>query len=137
MTYEEFKIIQSTIPNEPGVYRYFSIEDEIIYIGKAKDLRKRVSSYFTKNDHTYRIQRMIKTIHRIEFTIVDTEQEAFLLENALIKNHQPRYNILLRDDKTYPFICIKKQRNLNLQFGTSPNNSKILNNWALRQMPTS
>ena len=109
MTYEEFKIIQSTIPNEPGVYRYFSIEDEIIYIGKAKDLRKRVSSYFTKNDHTYRIQRMIKTIHRLEFTIVDTEQEAFLLENALIKNHQPRYNILLRDDKTYPFICIKKE----------------------------
>jgi excinuclease ABC subunit C len=109
MTYEEFKIIQSTIPNEPGVYRYFSIEDEVIYIGKAKDLRKRVSSYFTKNDHTYRIQRMIKTIHRLEFTIVDTEQEAFLLENALIKNHQPRYNILLRDDKTYPFICIKKE----------------------------
>lgn len=109
MTYEEFKKIQPTIPNEPGVYRYFSEEGEIIYIGKAKDLRKRVSSYFTKNDHTYRIQRMIKTIHRLEFTIVDTEQEAFLLENALIKNHQPRYNILLRDDKTYPFICIKKE----------------------------
>lgn len=109
MTYEEFKIIQPSIPNEPGVYRYFSAEDEIIYIGKAKDLRKRVSSYFTKNDHTYRIQRMINAIHRLEFTIVDTEQEAFLLENALIKNHQPRYNILLRDDKTYPFICIKKE----------------------------
>lgn len=109
MTSEEYRQIRDTIPEQPGVYRYFNQEGAIIYIGKAKDLRKRVSSYFTKNDHSYRISKMVQQIARIEFTIVNNEQEAFLLENSLIKHHQPRYNIDLKDDKTYPYICIKKE----------------------------
>lgn len=109
MTPEEFKPLRLTIPENPGVYRYFNQADEILYIGKAKDLRKRVTSYFTKGDHSTRIARMIRQIARIEFTIVATEQDAFLLENSLIKSYRPRYNIQLRDDKTYPFICIKKE----------------------------
>ncbi|MFN8276194.1 MAG: excinuclease ABC subunit UvrC [Chitinophagales bacterium] len=111
MTYEQFVAqYRDTIPNQPGVYRYFNSDNEIIYIGKAKDLRKRVSSYFTKNDHTNRIRMMIHAIQRLEFTIVETEQDALLLENSLIKEHQPRYNVSLRDDKTYPYIVIKKER---------------------------
>lgn len=109
MTSEEYRQIRDTIPEQPGVYRYFNQEGAIIYIGKAKDLRKRVSSYFTKNDHSHRISKMVQQIARVEFTIVNNEQEAFLLENSLIKHHQPRYNIDLKDDKTYPYICIKKE----------------------------
>ncbi len=109
MTSEEYKIYRDTIPGQPGIYKYISETEEIIYIGKAKDLKKRVSSYFSKNDHSNRIQRMIHFINKIEFVIVDTEQDAFLLENSLIKKYQPRYNVMLKDDKTYPFICIKKE----------------------------
>ncbi|MCS6935451.1 MAG: excinuclease ABC subunit UvrC [Chitinophagales bacterium] len=109
MTPDEFKEIRHTIPEAPGVYRYYDAAGEVLYIGKAKDLRKRVSSYFLKNDHSNRITRMVRQIARIEFTIVSTEQDAFLLENSLIKSYRPRYNIQLRDDKTYPFICIKKE----------------------------
>ncbi len=109
MTYEEFKPLRDTIPNLPGIYKYMNANGDIIYIGKAKDLKKRVSSYFTSNDHTHRIKRMIHFIHTIEFVIVDTEQDAFLLENSLIKKYLPRYNVMLRDDKSYPFICIKKE----------------------------
>jgi len=110
LTAEEFRAqYQQTIPNQPGVYRYFSDSNEILYIGKAKDLRKRVSSYFTKGDLSFRIKTMVRSIARIEFTIVGTEQDAFLLENALIKQYQPRYNIDLKDDKTYPYIVIKNE----------------------------
>jgi excinuclease ABC subunit C len=109
MTSEEFKGFRDALPSQPGIYKYLSEEDQIIYIGKAKDLKKRVSSYFTKNDHSYRISRMVFLIRKIEFVIVDTEQDAFLLENSLIKKYQPRYNVMLKDDKTYPFICIKKE----------------------------
>ncbi|HWB62346.1 MAG TPA: excinuclease ABC subunit UvrC, partial [Chitinophagales bacterium] len=109
MTSEEFKSYRDSIPSLPGIYKYLDEHENIIYIGKAKDLKKRVSSYFTKNDHTNRIKRMIFLIRNIEFVIVDTEQDAFLLENSLIKKYQPRYNVMLKDDKTYPFICIKNE----------------------------
>ena len=109
MTSEEFKLYRESLPNQPGIYKYINEQGDIIYIGKAKDLRKRVSSYFTNNMHTNRIKRMIHFIHKFEFVIVDTEQDAFLLENSLIKKYQPRYNVMLKDDKTYPFLCIKKE----------------------------
>jgi len=94
------------IPSEPGVYRYFSEEEEIIYVGKAKNLKNRVSSYFVKNHADRKTQRLVSQIRRIEFTIVHTEFDALLLENQLIKRYQPRFNILLRDDKSYPFIKV-------------------------------
>jgi excinuclease ABC subunit C len=110
MTTEEFKTFRETIPNLPGIYKYLNEAGDIIYIGKAKDLKKRISSYFfSKNDHSYKTKRLVHQIRHIEFVIVDTEQDAFLLENSLIKKYQPRYNIMLKDDKTYPFICIKKE----------------------------
>lgn len=97
------------IPNKPGVYQYFDKNDKIIYIGKAKDLRKRVSSYFVKNVDSFKTKLLIKNIFNIKFIVVDTEQDALLLENTLIKKHQPKYNILLKDDKTFPWICVKKE----------------------------
>jgi excinuclease ABC subunit C len=109
MTQEQFQIIAHTIPHQPGIYKYFDDKEELIYVGKAKDLRKRVSSYFSNTIDSFKTQQLVKRIHHFEFTIVDSEQDAFLLENALIKEYQPRYNINLKDDKTYPFIVIKKE----------------------------
>ncbi|HLP52754.1 MAG TPA: excinuclease ABC subunit UvrC [Chitinophagales bacterium] len=109
MTFEEYKAFRDTLPSQPGIYKYLGENNEIMYIGKAKDLKKRVSSYFTKTDHSRRIQQLVNFIRKIEFVIVDTEQDAFLLENSLIKKYQPKYNVMLKDDKTYPFICIKKE----------------------------
>lgn len=100
-----------TIPNNPGVYQYYDSEGKIIYVGKAKDLKKRVSSYFTKDQsENGKTQMLVKKIVDIKFIIVDTELDALLLENNLIKKYQPRYNVLLKDDKTYPWICIKNER---------------------------
>ncbi|MEO0580993.1 MAG: excinuclease ABC subunit UvrC [Bacteroidota bacterium] len=99
------------LPHEPGVYRFLNKKGTIIYIGKAKNLRKRVGSYFTSGRlHSYRIQHMVRNIDDIAYTVVNSEVEALLLENNMIKNHQPRYNILLKDGKTYPYICIKNER---------------------------
>jgi excinuclease ABC subunit C len=98
------------LPHRPGVYKYFDVTDTIIYVGKAIDLRKRVSSYFTKQDHNKKTQQLVKNINRIEFTIVDSESDAFLLENNLIKQHQPKYNILLKDGKTYPYLLLTNER---------------------------
>jgi len=110
VTPEEFREkYQQTVPFEPGVYRYYSSSDDILYIGKAKDLRKRVTSYFSKTDMSFRIKSMVHQIARIEFTIVSTEQDAFLLESAFIKQYQPPYNIQLKDDKSYPYIVIKNE----------------------------
>src|ERR1700722_7594921 len=109
MTFEDFKLIRDTIPSLPGIYKYLNEGGDIIYIGKAKDIKKRVSSYFLKNDHSYKIERMVHSAVKIEFVIVDTEQDALVLENSLIKKYQPRYNVMLKDDKSYPFICIKKE----------------------------
>lgn len=109
MTPEEFRIIAPSIPHQPGVYRYFSKANEIIYVGKAKDLRKRVSSYFNKTFVGYKTHELVKHIHHIEFTVVDSEQDAFFLENSLIKELQPKYNIDLKDDKSFPYIIIKNE----------------------------
>ncbi|NUM49792.1 MAG: excinuclease ABC subunit UvrC [Flavobacteriales bacterium] len=100
----------SYFPNQPGVYRFYNSDGKIIYVGKAKDLKKRVSSYFTKQPESGKTALMIKQIADIKTIVVNTEVEALLLENTLIKEFKPRYNILLKDDKTYPWICIKKER---------------------------
>ncbi len=109
MTADQFQQLAPTIPQQPGVYQYYDESNILLYVGKAKDLRKRVSSYFVKNLTSYKTHELVKRIHRIAFTIVDSEHDAFLLENSLIKEYQPRYNIMLKDDKTYPFIVIKKE----------------------------
>lgn len=109
MTVSEFQNITHTIPNLPGIYKYYDAKKTLLYVGKAKNLRKRVSSYFTKAFTNYKTHDLVFRIHHIEFTIVDSEQDAFLLENSLIKQYQPRFNINLKDDKSYPFIVIKNE----------------------------
>ena len=99
-----------TLPNEPGVYQYFDKNEVIIYIGKAKNLKKRVASYFSKTHENGKTKVLVTKIVSIKHIVVETETDALLLENNLIKKHKPRYNILLKDDKTYPWICIKKER---------------------------
>lgn len=110
MTSQHLKDIISRLPDTPGVYKYFDKDGVLIYIGKAKKLKKRVSSYFTKTHHDSRKTTMlVERIADIQFTLVDSEVDALLLENSLIKKFQPKFNINLKDDKTYPFICIKKE----------------------------
>jgi excinuclease ABC subunit C len=109
MTNSEFQYIVQTIPREPGIYKYYNEKNELLYVGKAKDIRKRVSSYFLKNLTSYKTHELVSRIHHIEFTIVNSEQDAFFLENSLIKNFQPRFNINLKDDKSYPYIVIKNE----------------------------
>ncbi|TGV02321.1 excinuclease ABC subunit UvrC [Flavivirga rizhaonensis] len=99
-----------TLPNAPGVYQYFDANDTILYVGKAKNLKKRVSSYFTKTHDNGKTRVLVKKIARIKHIVVETETDALLLENNLIKKHMPRYNVMLKDDKSYPWICIKKER---------------------------
>lgn len=99
-----------TLPNSPGVYQYFDVDGNIIYVGKAKNLKKRVSSYFTKTHDNGKTRVLVKKIVNIKHIVVETETDALLLENNLIKKHKPRYNVLLKDDKTYPWICVKKER---------------------------
>lgn len=100
----------STLPENPGVYQFYDIEDKILYVGKAKNLKKRVSSYFTKNHDTGKTRVLVKKIKAIKHIVVPTESDALLLENNLIKKYRPRYNVLLKDDKSYPWICIKNER---------------------------
>lgn len=109
MTQKEFSAIAHTIPIQPGIYKYYNAENELLYVGKAKHLRKRVSSYFSKTFTSYKTHELVQRIHHIEFTIVNNEQDAFLLENTLIKEFQPKFNINLKDDKSYPYIVIKKE----------------------------
>jgi excinuclease ABC subunit C len=109
MTSSEFQHIASSIPQQPGIYKYFNTGNELIYVGKAKNIRKRVSSYFSKTFTTYKTHELVQRIARIEFTIVNSEQDAFLLENSLIKQFQPLFNINLKDDKSYPYIVIKNE----------------------------
>jgi excinuclease ABC subunit C len=105
---DDLKPILSTIPNKPGVYRYFDKDGTLIYVGKAKNLKRRVSSYFNK-EQTGKTRVLVSRIADIKFIVVESESEALLLENNLIKQYKPRYNIMLKDDKTYPWICVKNE----------------------------
>ena len=110
MSNQDLDIQIKTLPHEPGVYQYYDANDKLIYVGKAKDIKKRVSSYFTKQ-HTYgKTKVLVKNIMQIKHIVVNTENDALLLENNLIKKYQPRYNVLLKDDKSYPWICLKNER---------------------------
>jgi len=110
MVHNAYQAIKQTLPTEAGVYRYYNTKNEVIYVGKAKNLKKRVASYFTKKHDNYKTSVLVKQIVKIEYTVVETEQDALLLENTLIKKFQPRYNVNLKDDKSYPYICIKNER---------------------------
>lgn len=104
------KVQLSTLPSSPGVYQFYDVNEKILYVGKAKDLKKRVSSYFTKNHEQGKTRVLVKKVRNIRHIVVPTESDALLLENNLIKKYQPRYNVMLKDDKTYPWICIKNER---------------------------
>lgn len=106
---ESLRATLSSLPDSPGVYQYYDKDGEILYVGKAKNLKKRVSSYFQKNHDTGKLYMLVRRIDRINYIVVQTEWDALLLENSLIKKHQPRYNVMLKDDKTYPWICIKNE----------------------------
>ena len=105
---ENSKSIISLLPDKPGVYQFIDYSDNILYVGKAKNLKKRVTSYFSKNQSGKTVL-LLKRAADIKHIVVENESDALLLENNLIKKHQPRYNILLKDDKTFPWICIKKE----------------------------
>ena len=110
MISDKIKSILKTIPTDPGVYRYYDDKGEIIYVGKAKNLKRRVHSYFNKQQQSRKVSVLVSRIADIRFTVVNSEMEALLLENNFIKQYKPRYNILLKDDKTYPWICIKNEK---------------------------
>ena len=109
MKLDAIEIQIKSLPEVPGVYQYYDKQEKIIYIGKAKNLKKRVSSYFNRILDNHKTRLLVKNINRIEHVVVDSEMDALLLENNLIKKYKPRYNILLKDDKTYPWICLEKQ----------------------------
>jgi len=108
-TEHDLKVQISLLPDAPGVYQYFDKTGKIIYVGKAKSLKKRVSSYFNKNQDNNKTRILVSHIHQLKFIVVESELDALLLENNLIKTYQPKYNIALKDDKTYPWIVIKKE----------------------------
>ncbi len=108
---EKLKKAISGLPDSPGVYRYYNTEGTLIYVGKAKSLKKRVSSYFNKqSQYNRKTEKLVSEISNIEFTLANTEFDALLMENNFIKQNQPKYNILLKDDKTFPYLCILKER---------------------------
>ena len=109
MKLDSIEIQIKSLPQVPGVYQYYDKQEKIIYIGKAKNIKKRVGSYFNRVFDNHKTRLLVKNIDRIEHVVVDTEMDALLLENNLIKKYKPRYNILLKDDKTYPWICLEKQ----------------------------
>ena len=122
----KLKNIVSNMPEQPGSYQYYDDKGTIIYVGKAKNLKRRVSSYFHKEVDRYKTKVLVSKIHNLTYTVVNTEEDALLLENSLIKKYNPRYNVLLKDGKTYPSICITNEpfprifstRNINKKWGT-------------------
>src|SRR5690606_28971527 len=110
MATPSLEILIKTLHEAPGVYQYFDAEGTILYVGKAKNLKKRVSSYFTKQHDTGKTRVLVKKIAAVKHIVVASETDALLLENNLIKKHKPRYNVMLKDDKSYPWICIKNER---------------------------
>ena len=111
MTTEDYKELAPTLPKQPGVYRFIDAEGIILYVGKAKNLKNRLSSYFgARSDRRHKTRALVKNADHIEYTIVETEADALLLENTLIKKYQPRYNVSLKDGKSYSYLCIKKER---------------------------
>ncbi|MDC7995125.1 excinuclease ABC subunit UvrC [Altibacter sp. HG106] len=110
MAEASLKLQISTLPNDPGVYQYYDKNEKLLYVGKAKNLRKRVASYFTKKHDNARTRLLVRKIEKIKHIVVATETDALLLENNLIKKYQPRYNVMLKDDKSYPWLCIKNER---------------------------
>jgi excinuclease ABC subunit C len=104
------------LSSKPGVYRMYNARDEVIYVGKAKNLKKRVSSYFRKNVDSVKTQSLVTHIAKMDVTVVSSETEAFLLENNFIKKYRPRYNVVLRDDKSYPFIFLSEHKHPKLGF---------------------
>lgn len=104
------KLQITTLPNQPGVYQYYDKEGKLLYVGKAKNLKKRVASYFNKEHDNARTRLLVRKIHNVKHIVVATETDALLLENNLIKKYQPRYNVMLKDDKSYPWLCIKNER---------------------------
>ncbi len=125
-TSEKIALILKSLPDKPGVYRYFDENGKIIYVGKAKNLKRRVSSYFNKTHDSSKLRVLVSKIRDIETTVVDTEWEALLLENSMIKQYKPRYNILLKDDKTYPWIAISKEDFPRVYPTRNPNRQKEL-----------
>ena len=117
-------LLLKTLPEKPGVYRFYDDHGVIIYVGKAKSLKKRVSSYFTKNHEYLKLRIMVPKIKDIQFTVVDTEWEALLLENSMIKQLRPRYNAMLKDDKTYPWLAVSKEEFPRLYYTRNPNPKK-------------
>ncbi|NDD36307.1 MAG: excinuclease ABC subunit C, partial [Flavobacteriia bacterium] len=107
---DRIKQLLKSLPEKPGVYKHLDKDGQILYIGKAKNLKKRVSSYFSKTHDQARLRMLVRRVENIEVIVTETEYDALLLENTLIKQHQPWYNINLKDGKTYPWICIKKER---------------------------
>lgn len=110
MVSKNIELILKTLPENPGVYQFYDKNAKLLYVGKAKNLKKRVNSYFTKSHDSHRIEVMVKKITDIKHIVVNSEADALLLENNLIKTRRPRFNVMLRDDKTYPWLCIKNER---------------------------
>src|SRR5574344_2896608 len=117
-------LILSSLSTKPGVYRFLDENDKVIYVGKAKNLKRRVSSYFNKTPDTAKLRVLVSKIRDIHTVIVDTEWEALLLENSLIKQYKPRYNILLKDDKSYPWIAVSKEIFPKVYATHNPNRSQ-------------
>ena len=106
---DELRLKVSLLPDSPGVYRYLNRDGVVIYVGKAKNLKRRVSSYFNRVHTVQRTNMLVRNIWDMQYTVVNTEEEALDLENSLIKEFQPHYNVLLKDDKSYPWICVTKE----------------------------